>query len=105
MKLTNRKSEIFVEPQEGDIIAAFKDIVANPESDDGYTFIILENFDGWRLTSYGAELIVLDHEDGQNNLTSHLAELDENEACNVLIAFSKGNNIKDKIWAVGYGPT
>lgn len=105
MKLTDRKENVTLDPAPEDISAAFEDVINNPESEDGYTSISIEAEDGWKLTSYGNDLVIMDHEDGQNNLPSHLADLKYDHALEVLKSFGSGGDVNDYNWKVGYGPT
>ncbi len=95
---------MFCNPTQEAVQIAFEEIVATPESEDGYTSISLESEDGWCLSSYGPELLILDHKDRMNHLPVHLEGSSNTDALCVLVAFSRGEDIHQLDWQLGYGP-
>lgn len=103
--LTKLSGETIAEPTEQDIRSALAEAIANPEGESGFTPVQLKRDDGWMLTAYGSVLVILDHENGVDNLPSHIADSRQEDVEAVFVRFLQpGDNLSDFDWQLGYGP-
>jgi len=103
MKLVTRTKSEIVNPARDEVIAAFQDVLSLEEDENGYTSIRLVCGEGFILTAYGIDLVILEHEDRQNYLPSHISDLSKEFALSVILNFWDGSEKRDLDWVLGYG--
>lgn len=103
MILRKLSGETIINPSKEDILSDLTDVIAYPNGDNGATSLELKRDDGWRLTAYGYDLVILDHKNGYQNIPVHISSLNKENVEKLLVRFlSAKDDLSDIDWNIGY---
>lgn len=101
--LTKPTGETVVTPSEHDVLSALAEVLAEPEGEDRFRSVQLRQDDGWMVTAYGCDLVILDHDDACKNPPCHIANLRRADVEAILVRFLQpSDDLSDLSWRSGY---
>jgi hypothetical protein len=103
--LKTHTGESITSPTLNRLQSALADVISHPKDERGFTSIALLTDEGWRITAYGCDLVILDKDRGSDYVPSHMADLSEEQVIDILQRFlDEKDNLSDLNWQLGYGP-
>lgn len=102
--LTKPTGETLANPSVQDVRSALVDVFAETANQDNFSSVQLRDENGWMLTAYGSDLVILDHNDKFQQPPSHITHLQRSEVEAILIRFlERSDDLSDLNGRIGYG--